>query len=82
MQKSRPDLFATVYFRMEFIRQTHCSGCGIEDTRPTYAMITVDGKDVVVGLCPKCLGDLMSCAEGDVTAERIPFYRVEKAKRL
>ena len=66
-----------------FKRQTHCSSCKIDCERPTYAMMTIENnKDVVIGLCPKCLGQVMSCAEGGiVTAEKIPFYRVERADR-
>jgi hypothetical protein len=68
---------------MDFKRQTHCSGCGADEPRPTYVMITVDGKDVVAGLCPKCMGELFSCAKDEtVTAERIDVYRVERAKRV
>ena len=68
---------------MEFIRQTHCSGCGIDCDRPTYAMLTIDGKDVVVGLCPKCLAELVAVANPDTVAtEPIDVDRVDKAKRV
>jgi hypothetical protein len=67
---------------MEWQKQKHCSSCKVEDPKLNYVMLTQNDKDIVVGLCPLCLGALVSCGKDEtVTMERIPLYRIERAER-